>query len=249
MRGRRTLITAAVAGVCGCALIASALAAPSANFDLQRRATGGGLRGALVRALQAGERDCLPGKGKPTPGGGNTGKVSHRGWPYNDGLYWKVFSNGRGKHHFQGGSKNDELLGHHSDDTIRGGGGKDIIWGDWDAHNNNTSQRDNLSGGAAGDFMYASHGTNTIDSGGGNDHVYAYYGHGSINCGGGGKDVAWVRKNGAYHTRSCEIIKHFETLAGPERVVRSRASGLWTAWLLRRPAGRIARSSRACPSA
>jgi hypothetical protein len=31
---------------------------------------------------------CLPGKGEPTPGGGAT--VSHRGWPYNNGVYWKV---------------------------------------------------------------------------------------------------------------------------------------------------------------
>jgi Ca2+-binding RTX toxin-like protein len=195
---RARVATACVLATIGCSwLVASGAVAGS----------GGDYVETLCQQAKDGEY-CLPGKGEPTPGGG--GKVSHAGWPFNNGLYWKVYSSGRGKHGFNGGNKNDELLGHHGSDTITGGGGKDVIWGDWDPDNNNTSQKDVLKGGDGGDFIYSSHGTNRIDSGPGNDHVYSYYGHGTIDCGGGDKDVVWVRSSGSrYSTRNCEIVKHF----------------------------------------
>ena len=93
---------------------------------------------------KAGEQ-CGPGNGRTTPGGGT--KVSHKGWPRVTGVLWSVQEAGRGPHSHTGGPLNDELLGHHGSDTIDGAEGNDIIWGDWDPKNNNSSQRDKLDGG------------------------------------------------------------------------------------------------------
>ena len=38
-----------------------------------------------------------------------------------------------------GGPLNDELLGHHGSDRLSGKGGHDILWGDWDPKNNNST--------------------------------------------------------------------------------------------------------------
>lgn len=152
---------------------------------------------------------CSAGNGRKTRGGAGTGKVSHKGWPAIDGVFWSVFSKGRGKHRFRGGALPDELLGHHGDDSIFGGAGSDVLWGDWDPKNNNTRQRDRLSGGDGNDFLYASHGRNRMKGGSGKDLLYAFYGRGTIDCGPGKRDTARVRMNRAYKVRNCEIIRHF----------------------------------------
>jgi hypothetical protein len=143
---------------------------------------------------------CGPGHGRRTPGGGD--KVSHRNWPAVTGILWSVRDSAdRAK---TGSPLNDELLGRHGSDRISGRGGADIIWGDWDPKDNNETQRDVLSGGNGGDFIYTSHGRNTVTGGKGNDHVWAFFGRGTINCG-PGNDIVRLRPGSkAYKLRSCE---------------------------------------------
>ena len=76
---------------------------------------------------------CGEGNGRQTPGGGNTGNVSHKGWPKITGILWKVLDSR--DHERTGTEDNDELLGHHGDDTIYGLDGKDVLWGDWEINN------------------------------------------------------------------------------------------------------------------
>lgn len=156
-------------------------------------------------APERGGEQCGPGYGRKTAGGGE--KVSHKGWPAVTGILWKVLADdGRRK---IGGSRNDELLGHHGSDRIAGAGGKDIIWGDWDPHDNNTRQKDVLRGGSGNDWIYSSHGHNRIYGGKGRDYIWAYYGRGTIDCGPGKQDTVRVRLNSAYRVRNCERIKNF----------------------------------------
>jgi RTX calcium-binding nonapeptide repeat (4 copies) len=155
---------------------------------------------------RAGEQ-CGPGNGRKTPGGG--GKVSHKGWPRITGVLWSVQEGGRGAHSHTGGPLNDELLGHHGSDTIDGAEGHDVIWGDWDPNNNNSSQRDKLNGGPGNDWIYPSHGNSRVKGGAGNDYVYAFYGRGTIDCGPGKHDKARVRLVNKYKVRNCETILHF----------------------------------------
>ncbi|HEY6760596.1 MAG TPA: hypothetical protein VI318_13950 [Baekduia sp.] len=147
---------------------------------------------------------CGPGNGRRTSGGG--AKVSHAGWPAVTGILWKVLD--AGNHQKVGGPANDELLGHHGSDSLDGGPGDDILWGDWDPKNNNGAQVDTLTGGPGNDYLYPSHGTTTVDAGPGNDHVWAYYGHGTIDCG-PGYDTARVRMNHAFKLKSCEKVLHW----------------------------------------
>ena len=153
---------------------------------------------------RAGEQ-CGPGNGRRTAGGG--AKVSHKGWPALSGILWKVTSSA-GHHSKTGGPKNDELLGHHGNDTIRGRSGKDIIWGDWDPSNNGTRQVDRLYGEAGNDWIYSSHGRNTISAGAGRDYIWAYYGRGTIDCG-PGFDTLRIRIGAPYRYKNCERIKNF----------------------------------------
>ena len=153
---------------------------------------------------RAGEQ-CGPGNGRKTAGGGE--KVSHKGWPAVTGILWKVMARA-GRHATTGGPRNDELLGHHGNDAIHGRGGKDIVWGDWDPKDNNTRQIDRLEGGAGNDWIYSSHGRNTIKAGAGKDYVWAYYGRGTIDCG-PGFDTLRVRIGAPYQVRNCERIKNF----------------------------------------
>jgi hypothetical protein len=148
---------------------------------------------------------CGPGGGRQTVGGG--AKVPHTGWPRITGVFAKVLDSSGRK--MVGGPDNDELLGHHGSDTIDGGAGTDVLWGDWDPSNNNTRQRDVLTGGSGDDYIYPSHGTTRVSAGAGNDHIWAFYGKGTIDCGGGRGDIARIRENGAFKTRNCEHIQHF----------------------------------------
>lgn len=159
--------------------------------------------------IKAGEQ-CGEGKGRQTPGGAGTGKVSHKGWPKITGILWMVTEEGRRPHRREGTPDNDELLGHHGNDTVIGLAGRDVLWGDWDPKNNNETQSDVLRGGAGNDFLYPSHGKNLLYGGPGNDRVIAYYGHGLIDCGPGDKDYAQTRwQSTAYTVRNCEHIRHF----------------------------------------
>ena len=150
---------------------------------------------------------CGPGNGRQTRGGAGTGNVSHQGWPAITGVLWKVLDSG--DHDFTGTADNDELLGHHGDDTLVGGAGKDVLWGDWQA-DNPSNQTDVLRGGDGNDFLYPSHGTNNMYGGDGNDRIIAYYGHGLIDCGPGDNDYAQTRwQSNAYTVRNCERVRHF----------------------------------------
>ena len=159
---------------------------------------------AACAKARSGE-SCQPGGGRRTPGGGE--KVSHKGWPAITGIFWMVKANHDAR--LTGAELNDELLGHHGDDRIAGGDGRDVIWGDWDPKNNTTRQRDVLAGDGGNDWIYSSHGRNTITGGAGKDYVWAYYGHGTIDCGPGKGDTARVRMDTRYRVRNCERIKNF----------------------------------------
>src|SRR4051794_422500 len=103
----------------------------------------------------------------------------------------------------------NELLGGHGSDTIHAGPWGDVIWGDYHPSGQPTGQHDRLYGGPARDFIYASHGTNTIKAGGGNDWIKAHFGRGSIDCG-GGKDLLYISHKAMkrHKIRHCETISH-----------------------------------------
>ena len=153
--------------------------------------------------LKANEK-CHEGNGAKAPGGGE--KVSHAGWPAITGIYWQVEDGHSSKH--SGTPDNDELLGHHGNDTISGLAGSDVIWGDWEP-NNPSGQKDVMYGGDGNDFIYPSHGLNRMFGGRGNDRIIAFYGHGTIDCGPGKSDFVQTRENGAYTVKNCEVIRHF----------------------------------------
>jgi RTX calcium-binding nonapeptide repeat (4 copies) len=159
----------------------------------------------LCGPRRAGET-CSAGNGRKTPGGGD--KVSHKGWPAITGILWKVNANDRKPRSKTGGAKNDELLGHHGSDTIKGMGGKDVLWGDWDPKNNNGVQRDRLFGGDGDDWIYPSHGRTVVDAGAGKDYIWAFYGRGTIDCG-AGNDRVRIRLGGAFKVKRCETVNHF----------------------------------------
>lgn len=155
--------------------------------------------------------NCGPGNNRTSAGGKGTGKVPHsdgagRRWPAISGILWKVLD--RKDRTKVGGPKNDELLGHHGDERLSGGGGHDIIWGDWDPKGNTTRQRDTLSGGPGNDWLYPSHGRSIVRGGSGVDYIWAYYGRGTIDCG-PGRDTVRVRTNGAFKLSNCERVRHF----------------------------------------
>lgn len=66
----------------------------------------------------------------------------------------------------------NELLGGHGNDVIHAGPAGDVLWGDYKPTGQPTTQVDVLDGGPGKDFMYASHGTNTIVTGGGSPLIY-----------------------------------------------------------------------------
>ena len=103
----------------------------------------------------------------------------------------------------------NELLGGHGNDTIYAGPTGDVLWGDYKPSGQPSSQRDRLTGGAGRDFIYASHGWNTIRAGGGDDWIKAHYGRGIIDCG-GGTDLLYVSRRAQRHykIRRCERISH-----------------------------------------
>ena len=83
-----------------------------------------------------------------------------------------------------------------------------MIVGDLGPKNNGTRQVDRLYGDAGNDWIYSSHGKNTIRGGSGKDYVWAYYGRGSIDCG-PGFDTLRIKVSNQYRVRNCERIKNF----------------------------------------
>jgi hypothetical protein len=108
-------------------------------------------------------------------------KTSHAGWPQINGRHVRHGADQstpiHGLRH-----KHNELLGGHGDDTITAGDVGDVIWGDYKPSGQPATQNDVLTGGPGKDFIYASHGRNTIVSNGGADQIHAHFGHGSITC-------------------------------------------------------------------
>jgi hypothetical protein len=159
----------------------------------------------VARDLCEGHRSpavmCGPGNGRRTRGGGN--KVSHLGWPAVTGILWIVRPEASVGQTDNGTELNDELLGLHGNDTLSGGPGHDILWGDQLPVGNNTWQHDVLDGGAGNDWIYSSHGRNDIKGGSGNDHIWGHFGHGTIDCG-PGWDVVHTKRHSTYKLRNCE---------------------------------------------
>ena len=110
-----------------------------------------------------------------------------------------------------GRAGHNKLLGGHGDDTIHAGPWGDVLWGDYKPSGQPTSQRDRLTGGAGRDFIYASHGWNTIRAGGGDDFVKAHFGRGIVDCG-GGRDTLYISRRALrakrYKIRGCERRSH-----------------------------------------
>jgi hypothetical protein len=148
---------------------------------------------------------CRPGHGEHKPGGRN-GSTSHAGWPGFTGIEWQVISNSNNGETRTATKWNDELLGRNGSDTLSGGPGNDVIWGDSNAALNGPAQHDVLSGGDGADWIYGSHGTNTITGGPGNDRILAAFGHGTIDCGPGNDTVA--ARHGHYKLKNCEHRVH-----------------------------------------
>ena len=140
-------------------------------------------------------------------GGVAQAKTSHAGWPSIDGVL-KIDKSDSG-FPMSGTERNDELLGGHASDDISGGGGRDVLWGDYKPSGQGTKQHDRLDGGPGDDFIYASHGRNTIDAGPGDDYIKAHFGRGSVDCG-AGNDVLYIshRAQRAYKIRNCERVSH-----------------------------------------
>ena len=105
----------------------------------------------------------------------------------------------------------NELLGGHGNDTIHAGRWGDVLWGDYKPSGQPSTQVDRITGGAGRDYIYASHGWNTIRAGGGNDFVKAHFGRGVVDCG-GGRDTLYIsrraKRSGRYKFRRCERISH-----------------------------------------
>jgi Ca2+-binding RTX toxin-like protein len=106
-------------------------------------------------------------------------------------------------------SGHNELLGGHGSDTIYAGPWGDVLWADYKPSGQPTTQSDSIVGGAGNDFIYTSHGRNTIAAGPGNDWVKAHFGKGTIDCG-PGRDLLFIsrRAQRQFTIRGCERISH-----------------------------------------
>jgi Ca2+-binding RTX toxin-like protein len=129
-------------------------------------------------------------------------------WPKINGELWINGADHDTSH--SGTAKNDELLGGHGDDRLRGRRGHDVIWGDHKANDNTTRQNDRLSGGRGHDWIYASHGWNLIRGGPGHDTIRVWFGRGFVDCGAGEDDILYVSKtqNKKVKRRNCERVMH-----------------------------------------
>ena len=103
----------------------------------------------------------------------------------------------------------NELLGGHGNDALYAGPWGDVLWADYKPSGQPSTQVDQVFGGNGRDFIYASHGTNTIAAGGGDDWIKAHFGRGTIDCG-GRRDPLFISRRAQRHyaIRHCERISH-----------------------------------------
>jgi Ca2+-binding RTX toxin-like protein len=134
-------------------------------------------------------------------------KVPQGSWPPIDGLTWVNKYDLSGV--WYGTGLNDKLLGGHGNDQIVGQEGSDVLWGDYKPTGNTSAQRDVMQAGAGNDWIYGSHGYNTIDAGPGDDTVRVWFGRGFVDCG-PGRDILYVSHKSGKHVkrRNCETISH-----------------------------------------
>jgi Ca2+-binding RTX toxin-like protein len=139
------------------------------------------------------------------------GKASHAGWPHISPSHLRFAKPGGS--HLVGTHKSDELLGEGGSDTLDGNGASDVLWGDEKPGGQPVSQHDRLNGGDGNDFIYTSHGFNTVDAGSGDDQVHAHYGFGSIDCG-PGNDLLFVshKSQDKYEIQGCERLTYRSSL-------------------------------------
>jgi Ca2+-binding RTX toxin-like protein len=144
--------------------------------------------------------------------------ASHDHWPRID-IENVQRSDKEGTTRLVGSGANDELMGHHTSDVLRGLGGSDVIWGDYDPVGQPASQVDRIFGGPGEDFIYGSHGRNVIFGGAGNDAISVHYGRGVVNCG-PGRDIYHVARSRKhrYTFRNCEKVEY--------RTEKQRGGGL-----------------------
>jgi hypothetical protein len=86
---------------------------------------------------------------------------------------------------------------------------------------------DHLVGGRGRDFIYASHGRNTIEAGSGNDYVKAHFGRGVVDCG-GGNDTLYIshRAQRKYRIRHCDGVAQDAGLLSSTRDADCAGRGL-----------------------
>jgi len=114
-----------------------------------------------------------------------------------------------GSTNLTGSGQNDELMGHHTSDVLKGLAGSDVLWGDYDPNGQPASQVDRIFGGPGSDFIYGSHGKNVIKAGAGNDAISVHYGRGRVDCG-PGRDIYHVARSRKhrYKFRNCEKVDY-----------------------------------------
>ena len=134
-----------------------------------------------------------------------TSCADHSEWPALTGSIKRA----AGTVTYVGTVRNDELMGHHGSDVLRGGKGSDVLWGDYDPYGQPAWQHDRMYGGRGTDFIYGSHGRNTIYAGPGNDVVSVHYGRGLVDCG-PGRDIYHVSRSRRrhYRFRHCEKVDY-----------------------------------------
>lgn len=103
----------------------------------------------------------------------------------------------------------NELLGYHGSDTLYGGNKSDVLWSDYIGTGQPATQVDKLYGGPGNDFLYSSHGLNTLDAGPGNDAIKARYGRGTVDCG-AGRDIVYIPKSrkSRWKFKGCEKFEY-----------------------------------------
>jgi RTX calcium-binding nonapeptide repeat (4 copies) len=147
---------------------------------------------------------CTLWYGGQTPGGGDS--VSHKGWPGLTGIRWQVVKDNNNGEHKTGSKFNDGLYGRNGSDTLKGGDGRDVLWGDASAKVNGSRQKDKLDGGPGSDWIYTAKGSNSVEGGSGDDHIFVFNGHGTVDCG-SGDDVVTLRSKGHYKLKRCEKVR------------------------------------------
>lgn len=140
--------------------------------------------------------------------GTTTKCAGHEFWPTIDKRNIQI-AHGGGVTFRGAQDESSELLGFHGSDTLYGGNKADVLWGDYIGDGQPSTQVDKLYAGPGNDFLYSSHGRNTLDAGPGNDAIKARYGSGTVNCG-SGRDIVYVPRSRKSHWtfKGCEKFEY-----------------------------------------